>query len=121
MVIRRATAFLTVRHRQMAKHIEKESGAKKRKQKLAAAINYDGLTAPKVVAKGEGVVAEEIEAVARQHDVPIEEDPVLSAALTAVPLGEEIPRQLYVAVAEVLSFVYHLKGKVPEGYRPDDR
>ena len=81
--------------------------------KLAAALNYDGHTAPRVVAKGEGAVADQIEALARQHDVPIEQDAMLTAALTAVPVGEEIPRQLYIAVAEILSFVYHLKGKVP--------
>ena len=82
--------------------------------KLAAALNYDGRTAPKVVAKGEGPVAEQIEAVARKHQVPVEEDAILTAALAAVPVGEEIPRQLYVAVAEVLSFVYHLRGKSPQ-------
>ncbi|MDM3869880.1 EscU/YscU/HrcU family type III secretion system export apparatus switch protein [Porticoccus sp. W117] len=86
--------------------------------KLAAALSYDNSgenkkVAPVVVAKGEGAVAEEIEALARAHQVPVEQDTVLTAALSAVPVGEEIPRQLYVVVAEVLSFVYYLKGKAP--------
>ena len=86
---------------------------KPKQPKLAAALNYDGHSAPKVVAKGEGAVAEQIEALARDHNVPIEQDPMLTAALTTIPVGEEIPRQLYIAVAEVLSFVYHLQGKAP--------
>ena len=91
---------------------------KQSKPKLAAALSYDNSgdnkkAAPRVVAKGEGAVAEHIEAVARDNNVPVEQDAMLTAALSAVPVGEEIPRQLYVAVAEVLSFVYHLKGKTP--------
>ncbi|UTW45442.1 EscU/YscU/HrcU family type III secretion system export apparatus switch protein [bacterium SCSIO 12696] len=86
--------------------------------KLAAALSYDNSvskrSAPRVVAKGEGAEAERIEALAREYDVPVEQDAMLTAALSTVPVGEEIPRQLYVAVAEVLSFVYYLKGKAPK-------
>lgn len=83
------------------------------KMPLAAALRYDGETAPKVVAKGEGRIAEEIESLARRHDVPVERDQLLASVLSTVPTGEEIPRQLYLAVAEVLAFVYHLRGKTP--------
>ncbi|WIO73566.1 EscU/YscU/HrcU family type III secretion system export apparatus switch protein [Porticoccaceae bacterium LTM1] len=89
----------------------------KKSPKLAAALNYDGVNTPRVVAKGEGQWADRIETLAREHDVPVQQDQLLSAALSAVPVGEEIPRQLYIAVAEVLSFVYFLKGKVPDGYQ----
>ncbi|MGS2723262.1 EscU/YscU/HrcU family type III secretion system export apparatus switch protein [Porticoccus sp. GXU_MW_L64] len=91
--------------------------------RLAAALSYDNSgdnkkAAPVVVAKGEGAVAEQIEALAREHHVPVEQDAMLTAALSAVPVGEEIPRQLYVVVAEVLSFAYYLKGRVPKGKVP---
>lgn len=91
-----------------------------RSLKLAAALQYDGVNAPRVVAKGEGQWADRIESLARENDVPVEQDQLLSAALGAVPVGEEIPRQLYIAVAEVLSFVFFLKGKVPDGYQEKD-
>jgi flagellar biosynthesis protein len=81
----------------------------------AVALNYSGKGAPRITASGAGAVAERIVAVAREHDIPIHEDPLLSAALARVPLGDEIPENLYVAVAEVLAFVYFLSGRAPKG------
>ena len=80
----------------------------------AVALFYDGETAPKLTAKGTNEVAEQIIALAKEYDVPIREEPELVNLLTRLKLGEEIPRELYIAVAEVIAFAYMLKGKVPE-------
>ena len=74
----------------------------------SAALSYSGQGAPVLVAKGSGDVADRILRRAREHDVPIVEDEQLARVLCQVPLGEEIPPYLYVAVAEVLSYVYRL-------------
>lgn len=78
---------------------------------VAVALHYDGAGAPRVVAKGGGDVAERILEVAREHDVPLHEDPGLARALARLELGEEIPRALYQAVAEVLAFALRLSGR----------
>lgn len=80
----------------------------------AAALAYDGSGAPKVVAGGSGQLAEEIEALARRHGIPVIQDRRLSAALSAVPLGEEVPPELYVAVATVLAYVFKVSNRRPE-------
>jgi len=80
---------------------------------LAVALHYDGTTAPKVSAKGAGDLAEQILALARQHGVPLQDNPELVRLLYRLELGEEIPEVLYLAVAEVIAFAYLLKGKVP--------
>ena len=72
---------------------------------LAIALQYDGNGAPQVVAKGRGAVGEKIIEVAQAHGVPIEENALLAGALSNVELGDEIPAELYRAVAEVLVFV----------------
>jgi flagellar biosynthesis protein len=74
------------------------------------AIGYDPETdhAPKVLAKGLGGVAESILAIARKHGVRIHEDPALARSLFVLELGQEIPEKFYVAIAEVLAFVYRL-------------
>lgn len=72
----------------------------------AMALQYDGVGAPRVTAKGCAEVAERIIELAREHQVPLYEDPELSAALAHLELGEEIPEVLYLAIAEVLAFVY---------------
>ena len=61
--------------------------------------------APQVVAKGEGELAARIEALAREHGVPVEEDAGLAELLGSCPLGGEIPLELYQAVAELLAFL----------------
>lgn len=82
---------------------------------LAVALRYDGRGAPQVTAKGQGVVAESIIEIARAHDIPLDDDPALALALSQVPLGEEIPEALYVAVAEVLAFAFMVSGRMPPG------
>jgi flagellar biosynthesis protein len=82
------------------------------KNQLAVALHYDRTGAPRVVAKGRGPIGAKIIEVARAHDIPIEENEVLAGALSNVELGDEIPAELYKAVAEVLIFVLRLSGRV---------
>ena len=71
-------------------------------------------TAPKVLAKGKGYVALRIQEIARQHGVPvIERKPLARALFKACEVGQEIPYEFYKAVAELLAYVYKLKGKIP--------
>jgi flagellar biosynthesis protein len=81
------------------------------KSQLAVALHYDNTGAPRVVAKGRGSVGEKIIEVARAHGIPIEQNEMLAGALSHVELGDEIPAELYKAVAEVLIFVLHLSGR----------
>ncbi len=85
--------------------------AEKYEQKTAVALQYDHQNAPYVSAKGVGKVAEKIIETAQEHDIHIEEDPLLAQALSAVPLEEEIPEELYKAVAAVLRFVLYTRDK----------
>jgi len=81
--------------------------------KKAIALSYDGVTAPTLSAKGAGEIAEEIIALAKEHNIPIREEPDLVNLLAKLKLDEEIPRELYIAVAEVITFAYIIKGKIP--------
>ncbi len=81
--------------------------------KKAVALSYDSISAPVLSAKGAGEFAEEIIAMAKKYGVPIREEPELVGLLARLKLGEEIPRELYIAVAETLAFAYMIKGKVP--------
>ena len=82
-----------------------------RKSQLAVALHYDRTGAPRVVAKGKGSLGQKIIEVAKANNIPIEENEVLAGALSNVELGEEIPAELYKAVAEVLIFVLRLSGR----------
>jgi flagellar biosynthesis protein len=82
------------------------------KDQIAVALHYDkGSGAPRVVAKGRGSLGAKIIEVAREHEIPIEENEVLAGALSHIELGDEIPEELYKAVAEVLIFVLRLSGR----------
>lgn len=65
--------------------------------------------APHVVAKGKGLIAEQIIARAREHGVYVHESPELVALLTQVDIDEHIPPQLYMAVAELLAWLYRIE------------
>jgi flagellar biosynthesis protein len=80
------------------------------KRALAVALQYDAPHAPRVVATGRGFVGEKIIATAEAHGVPIERNPPLAEALATIELDEEIPEQLYVAVAEILAFLLRASG-----------
>ncbi len=80
-------------------------------RRRAVALQYDPeeAAAPKVVAEGSGRLAERILELARQHDVPIREDPLLVEALARLEVGETIPPELYLVVAELFAWLYHLE------------
>ncbi|MDT8387931.1 MAG: EscU/YscU/HrcU family type III secretion system export apparatus switch protein [Thiogranum sp.] len=80
---------------------------------LAIALQYDGDRAPRVTAKGRDELAEQIIELAREHGIPMQENEPLAALLSRVDLGEEIPEALYIAVAQIIAFAYHLSGKAP--------
>lgn len=82
--------------------------------RLAIALKYDKdqKDAPFVLAKGAGSVAKNIRRIARENDVPLVEDKHLARNLySSVDIGQEVPSELYQAVAELLAYVYKLKGK----------
>lgn len=82
--------------------------------KKAVALLYDQVRAPMLVAKGQGAFAEEIIEVAKAAGVHLAEDPVLAETLSYLQLQQEIPEEVYVAVATVLSWAYWLKGQTPQ-------
>lgn len=81
---------------------------------IAIVLKYDAnLPAPQIVAKGADFVAEKIKEIARQHNIPIVENkPLARTIYKTLKIGQVIPRELFVAVAEVLSYVYRLRKKV---------
>lgn len=81
---------------------------------LAIALKYDAetMTAPRVVAKGQGLLAQRIREVAIEHGIPIvERRPLVQALYKIVDVGQEVPAQFYKAIAEILAYVYELAGK----------
>lgn len=80
-------------------------------RRRVTALRYEGDGAPKVVATGQGHVAETILAAAQAAGVPVREDPALAAALAALALGQEVPEELWMAVAEVLAWAYGLESR----------
>lgn len=85
-------------------------------RQLAVALAYrDGDRAPHVVAKGRGLIAEEIIARAQDAGVYVHESPELVSLLMQVDLDDRIPPQLYQAVAELLAWLYRLdRGLLPD-------
>ena len=82
----------------------------------AIALTYDGSSSPSVAATGQNELADEIIQLAKEHNIPIHEDPDLAVLLAQLDLHENIPESLYYIVAEVLAFAYLTAGKVPEGF-----
>lgn len=80
---------------------------------IAIALKYDKEkdTAPRVIAKGMRFKAEQIREIARQYNIPVMKNVGLAGALYRVDVGEEIPEDLFDAVAEVLNFVYELQAE----------
>ena len=88
---------------------------------FAVALRYDDdrMGAPRVIAKGVDLLAQQIRLVAGSHRIPLVEAPPLARALYATTeLGREIPAALYVAVAQVLAYVYQLKQAAAHGEPP---
>lgn len=84
--------------------------------RTAVALAYRGSdAAPRVIAKGRGLVAEEIIARAKEHGVYVHESPELVSLLSQIDLDQHIPPQLYIAVAELLAWLYRVeRGESPE-------
>ena len=82
----------------------------KETKKRAVALRYhqERDHAPKVIGKGEGFVAEEIIERAKQHNIPIQEDPTLVELLGQLEINQAIPAELYETVAEVFAFIYQI-------------
>jgi flagellar biosynthesis protein len=84
--------------------------------KKAVALDYDRDkdTAPRVTAKGRGLVAEKIEEIAAAHNIPIQRDRDLVEVLEKVELDQEIPLEVYRVVAEIFAYIYETnKQKAP--------
>ena len=79
---------------------------------LAVALDYQAGDIPRVVAVGRGELGRRIIDTAREHGVPLEENPGLAEALSTIELDEEIPEALYRAVAEILGFILRAAGQV---------
>ena len=76
----------------------------------AVALAYSQTdAAPRVVARGKGLVAEQIISKAKEHGVFVHESPELVALLTQVNIDEHIPPQLYMAIAELLAWLYRIE------------
>lgn len=90
------------------------SKAGKQKPVQAVALRYDKQAAgaaPKVTASGQGEVARRIIEAAQAAGIDIVQDPDLLEVLGRVPIGEEIPPELFQAVAEILAFIYRVNGR----------
>lgn len=86
---------------------------------VALKYDKDGSGAPRVVAKGQDLIALKIRSIAIEHDVAIYEEPPLARALHGTTeIGDEIPGPLFLAVARVLAYVYHLRKSTPTDYIP---
>lgn len=85
--------------------------------KKAAALKYDGVSSPKLVAKGSGLLAQQIVDLAEENDIHVHYDPLLLDVLSRLELEEEIPETLYLSVAKIIAFAYYLQGKHPDSYK----
>jgi flagellar biosynthesis protein len=90
--------------------------APRRPLQSAVALAYEtGAAAPRVVAKGRGLVAEQIIAVAQEHDVFIHESKELVSLLMEIDLDKQIPPTLYRTIAELLAWLYHIESAQKSG------
>ena len=80
----------------------------------AVALEYGDNPVPMITASGRAAVAQAIVREAEKQGVPVMRDPVLAARLADLPLGTPVPRDVYVAVAVVLLWVYWMEGREPD-------
>jgi len=85
--------------------------------KRAIGLKYESGSAPKVVAKGYGSLAQELIAIAQENDVMIHQDEELSKFLHQLDIGQEIPKELYIIIAELIAFAFVLQGKFPDKWK----
>ena len=99
----------------LAKEVARATAVVTNPTHYAVALEYrpETMVAPVVVAKGRNLIAEKIKQIARWHEIPIIENPPLAQALfKATEVGQAIPPKLYVAVAEILAFLYRTKARL---------
>jgi flagellar biosynthesis protein len=86
-----------------------------KRPKSAVSLRYNPTSdlAPKVTAKGKGSIAENIVTLAKEHNIPIKEDPDLVEVLSQVEVNQDIPPAVYHVVAELLAFVYQINKNYP--------
>lgn len=79
-----------------------------KKKNKAVAMHYDDskASAPRITASGKGYVAENMVALAKENNIPVQEDETLVELLAQLDINEKIPEELYQAVAEVFAFIY---------------
>lgn len=94
------------------------SNQEKEKRSKAVALRYkpEEMSAPVIVAKGQGLLAEQIVEKAKDSGVPIQEDASLVEVLSKLDIEQQIPSELYQLVAEVLSFVYRTDRRAANGW-----
>ena len=88
-----------------------KTGRQKPAQAVALRYDKEVSSAPKVTASGQGEIAQKIIDAAKEAGVDIVQDPDLLEVLGRVPIGEEIPPELFQAVAEILAFIYRVNGR----------
>jgi flagellar biosynthesis protein len=83
------------------------------KTSRAIALGYEPEKddAPRVLATGKGIIANQIIEIAKKNGIPIKDDPVLAAVLSEIDVNNTIPPELYRVVAEVLSYIYRIQQK----------
>lgn len=87
--------------------------------KKAVALFYDGNQAPVVAAKGDGATADEIIAIAQANNITLCENEPLLELLMTLELGDEIPENLYLSIAQIIAFAYQLQNKAPPNLSPN--
>jgi flagellar biosynthetic protein FlhB len=114
MKLRRRQVALAIAKRKLKKDVPTADVVVTNPTEFAIALKYDSKTmhAPRVIAKGQGTMAQRIREIAIESGVPIlERKPLARALYKLVEVGQEIPEQFYSAVAEILAYVYELSGK----------
>jgi len=105
----------TLYRKMLAKEVARATAVVTNPTHFAVALEYrpETMPAPVVVAKGRNLIAEKIKQIARWHEIPIIENPPLAQALyKGTEVGQSIPPNLYVAVAEILAFLYRTKARL---------
>lgn len=86
-----------------------EKDTQKNKKAVALKYDIDQDDAPKIIAAGQGTIADNIIKKARENNIPIKENEDIVEILVKLNIGEEIPPELYRAIAEILNFIYRLE------------
>ena len=114
---RRRQIAMQIAHQRMKKDVPTADVVVTNPTEYAVALKYDAgsMHAPRVIAKGRGLIAQRIREIAISAGVPIlERKPLARALFKLVEVGQEIPEQFYTAVAEILAYVYELSGKAKQ-------